>query len=138
MPRMVEKRCSDCGLTKACKEFSRNRSSADGFQYRCKPCAVVANRKVRHRYPEVYRAKAKRYNATHPRAKAAPLKRTAHKKVEAGLKRGAIVRPSVCERCGITDRKIHAHHSDYKKPLEICWLCPPCHAMADGWVKAAA
>lgn len=32
-----------------------------------------------------------------------------------------------CEVCGKKDY-IHAHHSDYSKPLEIMWLCSVHHA----------
>lgn len=31
-----------------------------------------------------------------------------------------------CEYCGAV--KTDAHHEDYSKPLEVRWLCRPCHA----------
>jgi ribosomal protein S27AE len=30
-----------------------------------------------------------------------------------------------CIRCG--EEKSLAHHEDYDKPLEVMWLCQPCH-----------
>jgi hypothetical protein len=31
-----------------------------------------------------------------------------------------------CEACD-TKTKTEAHHNNYNKPLEIVWLCKPCH-----------
>lgn len=44
------------------------------------------------------------------------------------IRKGVVVRPKVCERCGKTHAKINGHHSDYSKPLEVIWVCPQCHA----------
>jgi hypothetical protein len=41
-------------------------------------------------------------------------------------KSGKIVPPSKCESCG-REVKLHAHHEDYSKPLDVKWLCRPCH-----------
>src|SRR5580704_4071150 len=30
-----------------------------------------------------------------------------------------------CQRCGA--EKSEAHHPDYLKPLDVVWLCAPCH-----------
>lgn len=57
----------------------------------------------------------------------------AHNKLEKAMERGEIVRPDKCEECGGSKRfrdgraGIHAHHDDYNKPLEVRWLCQPCH-----------
>ena len=40
------------------------------------------------------------------------------------FKRGKIKRMP-CIKCGA--RKSQMHHPDYYKPLEIIWLCAPCH-----------
>lgn len=55
-----------------------------------------------------------------------PEKRTAHNKVAYALRVGKLVRQP-CEKCGSTHR-VHAHHDDYSKPLEVRWLCPKHHA----------
>ena len=42
------------------------------------------------------------------------------------VKRGKVIKPDVCSRCESTDR-IHGHHEDYDKPLEVVWVCHSCH-----------
>lgn len=54
--------------------------------------------------------------------------------LESAVRAGRLVPPTTCEECGqdpgrCSDgrRKLHAHHDDYNKPLEVRWLCQPCH-----------
>jgi transposase-like protein len=54
--------------------------------------------------------------------------------VEAAVLRGSLVRPTTCSECGLDPAPfengrtaIQAHHDDYNKPLEVRWLCQPCH-----------
>lgn len=54
-----------------------------------------------------------------------PEKVSAHEAVKRAIKTGSISRQP-CVRCGGSDR-IHAHHKDYSKPLDVMWLCQPCH-----------
>ncbi len=42
------------------------------------------------------------------------------------LRYGAINRPYYCSRCR-RRKKIHGHHKDYNKPLDVSWLCKVCH-----------
>ena len=53
-----------------------------------------------------------------------PEKRRAHKVVEKALDAGRIQRMD-CECCG--EKKTHAHHDDYSRPLDVRWLCARCH-----------
>jgi hypothetical protein len=61
--------------------------------------------------------------------------RKAHKAIECALRYGKLARPTRCDNCGSSDRKIQAHHGDYSKLLSVEWLCPICHAISDGKVK---
>jgi hypothetical protein len=47
------------------------------------------------------------------------------------LKRHKHLRPQHCSACGV-ECKPQGHHPDYSKPLEVVWLCRPCHRVADG------
>lgn len=51
----------------------------------------------------------------------------AHSAVAAAVVSGALVRSSQCERCPTVADNTIAHHHDYDQPLDIEWLCRPCH-----------
>lgn len=56
--------------------------------------------------------------------------RAAHQAVRMAIRRGQIVRPAQCERCGAAGR-IEAAHRDYGRPLDVDWLCVSCHRLQD-------
>ena len=45
----MEKRCTDCGLTKPVQLFSRNKNTKDGFHCYCKDCNNARSRESRAR-----------------------------------------------------------------------------------------
>ena len=55
-----------------------------------------------------------------------PEKVQAHHKVKNAIKAHKIIKPFICEHCK-TEKKLHAHHKDYNKPLDVMWLCASCH-----------
>jgi hypothetical protein len=63
-----------------------------------------------------------------------PDKISAHNAVYRALNSGTLVRPKHCSRCPY-DAKIEAHHNDYRKPLEVTWLCRKCHVIIHPHVK---
>lgn len=50
----------------------------------------------------------------------------AHGVLNRALHNGKIDRPDRCSKC-FCEEKLHAHHPDYNKPLEVIWLCRSCH-----------
>jgi hypothetical protein len=76
---------------------------------------VAARNAGKARYPA-----KKKWRENNPRAV------RAHGLVNKALMRGKLKRPDKCQRCG-KKCKPHAHHEDYEKPLEVIWLCAPCH-----------
>lgn len=55
-----------------------------------------------------------------------PEKHRARAAANKAIKSGFLVRASLCSKCN-QERKTHAHHDDYTKPLEVRWLCCKCH-----------
>jgi len=51
-------------------------------------------------------------------------------RVYEAIKRGLLTRPLSCEACGAV-RRITAAHADYARPLDVRWLCWPCHCRWD-------
>jgi ribosomal protein S27AE len=66
-----------------------------------------------------------RVNETHRRSRD-PKKASARTILNRAVRSGAIVRRQ-CERCG--EMKTEAHHTDYSRPLDVLWLCKPCHGI---------
>jgi hypothetical protein len=58
-------------------------------------------------------------------AEKSPEKVRAHRKVAYEIQMGRLTRKP-CTVCATTVR-VHAHHDDYSKPLQITWMCQPCH-----------
>jgi len=67
---------------------------------------------------EKSKARAARWRAAHREAV------NAQAAARYAIKRGRLVR-GVCVECGMA--KVHAHHEDYSKPLEVVWLCSQHH-----------
>lgn len=57
----------------------------------------------------------------------------AQNKLEKAVEAGIVQRKDACEICGSSRRfrdgrsGIQAHHCDYNRPLDVMWLCQPCH-----------
>ena len=119
--------------------------------FSCKPCARIkqaewrARRKAdgrpveSMRMPREYHAQYRAVYFQDPEARArraAQMRAYAKKpgiaehhkariQTNHAIKAGRLVRQP-CEVCGADD-KVHAHHDDYSKPLDVRWLCPEHH-----------
>lgn len=136
------KKCSKCGRILPSDQFNKNKNSKDGLQHRCRQCFSEYNKARYANNPEKFKADVKRYKEENPesclktRIKTCmknPTHMNASRVVEAALKAGAIKNPGVCFGCGCdaSEHRIEAHHRDYTKPLEVIWLCTPCHRQMD-------
>jgi len=138
--------CKRCGEEKQLDEFYRHPGMKDGHLNECKVCrrayqkrhadenkesraayereraqrperkkgAYEVLRRWRKNNPEKVREQASRY----------PEKRMARRIVWNAVQDGRL-KKELCGECG--SEKVHAHHEDYSKPLEVEWLCARCH-----------
>lgn len=132
------KTCARCHQPQPLEAFHRSRGRADGLMPYCKTCtrAYSAQHYAANR-DRIRAAVAKRralITPTPPRpyqpdpVRAAALDKTyARKAVSHALTVGMLARPDGCERCGVVEARIEAHHPDHSKPLEVEWLCSSCH-----------
>ena len=129
------KECFKCNTVKPLSEFYKHSGMADGHLNKCKECTkndatghrnknlekIRAYDRARGKIPERIKASVEINKAwrAEDRRRAA-----AHNAVSRAIKTGNLVRIP-CIRCG--EEKSLAHHEDYDKPLEVMWLCQPCH-----------
>ena len=64
-------------------------------------------------------------------------KNRAHRAIERAVATGSIVKPANCELCQDEPKCIHGHHHDYSQPLNVTWVCPPCHGGIHASMRAS-
>lgn len=129
------KECFKCNKRKALSEFYRHNQMADGHLNKCKDCTksdVLLHRQENLEAIREYDRKRSKLphrldhtvNNTKKWREKYPKKYKAHSTLNNALRDGNLIRLP-CEVC--SDEKTVAHHCDYNKPLEVIWLCSPCH-----------
>jgi ribosomal protein S27AE len=129
------KECFKCKTIKPLEDFYKHPMMADGHVNKCKECNK--NDVTNHRNKNIEKVRAyDRARGKIPdrikdgtevtRAWRAEDKRrsVAHSSVARAIRNGLLIK-SPCVRCG--EIKSLAHHENYDKPLEVMWLCQPCH-----------
>lgn len=129
------KTCFKCNAIKPLSEFYKHSEMFDGYVNKCKECNkndVTAHRnknlekvraydRARGKEPERIKAATEIVRAWRAEDSRRAL---AHSLVAKAIRNGQLDR-SPCVRCG--EVKSLAHHEDYDHPLEVMWLCQPCH-----------
>jgi hypothetical protein len=132
----MKKRCFKCGKRKELLEFYKHFAMNDGHLGKCKICArrdTRVNRVKRIEYYLAYDLKRKKGTDVAEYSKRARERhRDAYKARTAvgNAVRDRRLKKLPCEVCGVG--KVEAHHSDYKKPLDVIWLCFKHHRMKHG------
>lgn len=150
------KKCPKCKVEKDVNGFYKDAKTKDGLNGICKVCRLEMDRNRRKSNPEwvqrrkennslyhqknrdVVRARHRKIRGTeegklsHQRSVAKWKKQNsnkvlAHRAIERAVLRGEIIPKKNCEVCG-SNYNIEAHHPDYRKRLEVIWLCKMCHS----------
>ncbi len=142
-------RCDQCkqAQSEAFKKWKQNRvidpdriphGTTNGYGHyrcRCDDC-LTASRDSNRAYRQTPEGQQSSYRRTMTYAHRHPERKRAHEAVMRAIRRGDLVRPSVCEHCH-EDAFCEASHTDYARQLEVEWLCSECHRLKDGLLSDA-
>jgi len=136
----MKKECYRCTKKKSVSEFYKCKANADGFFGKCKECYKKDVKENYQRNREYYieyekkrwlrpdrRKKALEYQRK--RRKRFPGKNRARQTVNNAIRDGRLLKKP-CEVCG--EKKVEAHHQDYRSPLKVQWLCREHHLAVEG------
>lgn len=141
----TEKTCFKCKMVKSMNAFYRHSKMGDGHLNKCIECTkkdVAEHRESniekvraydRERAKEPHRVELRykiirRWQAEHPERKRAAGQ------LSKAVSKGLVAKPPCCTYCGSGGR-IEAHHPDYSRPLDVVWLCVPCHRRTHAMTK---
>lgn len=121
--------CAACESAKPAEEFYENDRT-------CKACRRAYARKRRATNPAVqaydrersqepHRVMQRRYVSARWRDEN-PDRYKANNAVNNAIRDKRLARGTECTECGSPDN-LEAHHADYKKKLDVRWLCALCH-----------
>lgn len=135
------KECSVCKVIQPLADFIGDKRRSYGKSSRCKKCDLrkqqdyfqteggkkVQARLARNQYNVRREANLQRRKRNRkPSAPRDAFKDAARREMSNAIRSGHLVRPESCEACKKMGR-IHGHHEDYSKPLDVIWLCVQCH-----------
>jgi len=120
------KPCKDCGVVKVLDDFYKHSNMADGRANKCKECVRLYN-------IENVERTAKRASKWHKSKRGKECGKARYKKFyNARLACNYFRRnnkekyPDKCQKCN-KESKVEAHHHSYDLPMDVTYLCSPCH-----------
>jgi hypothetical protein len=139
--RLAAKSCSVCRKSKPLEQFERDSRKPSGHGSRCLACRREwhrSNPQVHFAYTErnrqaraELRRKSRKPGESRLRylkdRSERPEKVVARQTLNNAIAAGTVAKPDMCSDCRATGVRIHGHHADYAKPLEVEWLCQRCH-----------
>ena len=92
----------------------------------CSSCKIRPHARAGQRYcRECHAAYMREWRKTHPPSPKQIERNKSRQLARISKHRGKLI-PELCWVCGTT-QNIEIHHPDYSKPLQVIWLCQPCH-----------
>lgn len=120
--------CAACWETLPIEDFNPSTQRRSGRQSYCKGCSRTRTREAHQRLrqdPEYRRSEVARQKERYWSEPEYRQRKVARTRASHALLRGDIQR-APCP-CGNPDAEMH--HEDYSRPLEVKWLCRPCHVV---------
>jgi len=127
-PRMADGRlnkCKECAKDDVSKNYASNKPHYQAYEK--KRLHKLSRIEARAKYAVTERGRQAESKAKKKWADANAIKKGASTIVGNAVRGGVIEKQYFCSVCGIDNVRIHGHHPDYAKPLEVQWLCSPCH-----------
>ena len=91
---------------------------------KCSKCGIINQRKNQRYCIDCHLAYMRNWRKTH-RLEGLPRKKmNCRSHANTYLRRGKIQKEN-CIKCGSVNSQMH--HEDYDKPLDVIWMCRPCH-----------
>ena len=146
----LKKVCFKCLEEKPIDEFYKHPRMADGYLGKCKECTkkdtkdnIIKNHEYYVEYDRLramlpHRVEARnKYSKTLDGLEAGnrakrkwkdnnPEKRKCSQMLNNAVRDGRVMKPESCSVCS-SKKRIHGHHFDYSKPLDVVWVCAACH-----------
>lgn len=119
-------KCITCKLWKEEDEFYEDGANKDLCRHECKSCVIERSKKYykAHKHDAYYIKQRVEVKKRYYRLNKEKFE--AHRTVRSAIKKGLIIKPELCSGCG-EKKKLEGHHQDYKRKLEVIWLCRDCH-----------
>ena len=114
------KACFKCEEVKDLSEFYAHKRMRDGHFNKCKQCAKSDAKK----YSSTAAGKATSARSQRTQRARYPEKRKAGRAAYKAKRKGLLI-AEPCRDCG--EAEVDMHHPDYSRPLDVVWLCKPCH-----------
>lgn len=117
---MIKKKCGRCNSILYIDCFNKDKYTKSGYRSQCKKCMKLEREFLKDYYKEWRETPSIKEKYSQYRKFHYDLQKTKARNATRKLEK------MPCCMCGTTE-KIHAHHDDYMKPLDVMWLCVTHH-----------